>query len=93
MTIIKSQQQNKTIFIPCNCKNEILVIEYDNELEIADLCIYETLASFSHKLSWKQRLIYCWRVLWTGHPFTDQTILDKKQLKQLLGFLSILNLH
>ena len=39
-------QKNKTQFILCDCANEILFVEYDEEYEMADIAIFETRSSF-----------------------------------------------
>lgn len=83
---------HKTVFIPCECRNEILVIEYDHETQLTDVAIYESMASFTHKLSLWQRIRYAFKTLFYGKPFSDQMILSRKQLKDLKSFLSGLDL-
>ncbi len=84
--------RKKTLFIPCSCKSEILVIEYDHEIELADLAIFEHYTNYSNKMSLWQRLRYCFQVLAYKKPYADQMVLDKKQLKDLQKFLNGLNL-
>jgi hypothetical protein len=85
-------KENKTLFIPCSCKSEILVIEYDHEIQLADLAIFEHYTNYSHKMSLWQRLRYCYKVLFETKPYADQMVLDNKQLKDLQKFLNELNL-
>lgn len=92
MSTITLLDINKTIFIPCDCRNEILVIEYDHELKIADMSIYESISSFKNKLSLWQRIRYSMRTIIYGRPYGDQLILNSKQLKELQCFLSTLDL-
>ena len=92
MGSVTNLKENKTIFIPCSCKSEILVIEYDHELDIADLAIFEHYTNYSNKMSLWQRLRYCFQVLVYKKPYSDQMVLDKKQLKDLQKFLSGLSL-
>jgi hypothetical protein len=92
MGSITNLKENKTLFIPCGCKNEILVIEYDHEWKIADLAIYESYVGYKHKLSIWQRLRYCYQVLVNKKPYADQITLDNKQICSLKKFLLSLDL-
>ncbi len=79
---------NKTLFIPCGCRSEILMIEYDHEIQMADFAIYEHQVSYKSKMSLYQRLRYCWRVLFHKKPYADQIMLDNRQLVELRNFIS-----
>lgn len=92
MTIINRLDSNKSLFFNCNCKSEVLCIDYDHNLNVADISIFENSASFQYKRSYYQRLRYALHILLYGKPYTDQIILDKKQLKELKSFLSTLDL-
>ena len=92
MGSITNLKTNKTLFIPCDCKNEILAIEYDHEWKIAELAIYEHYIGYARKLSLWQRIRYCYQILVNKKPYADQIALDKKQLIDLLNFLKHLNL-
>ena len=92
MGSITNLKENKTLFIPCSCKSEILVVEYDHEIDMADFAIYESHASYNNKMSLWQRFRYCYQVLINKKPYADQIMLDKKQLKDLQKFLSGLSL-
>ena len=92
MGSITNLKENKTLFIPCGCRNEILMIEYDHHFKMADLAIYKTDAAFRSKLSLWQRLRYCWQVLWNKKAYADEIMLDNKQLKDLQNFLRQLEL-
>lgn len=93
MGSLTNLKENKTLFILCDCHSEILVIEYDHHLKMADLAIYETDASFRAKMSLWQRLRYCWRVLWYKKPYADEIMMSNKQLLDLKKFLASLNLE
>lgn len=88
MGYITNFTENKILFTLCDCKSEILVIEYDSEFEIADLAIYETGCSYRNKIRLWQKLRYCWRVIVGNKPFADQIMLTKKQIRELKDFLS-----
>ena len=89
---VTNLKENKTLFIPCDCRNEILMIEYDHEIQMADFAIYEHYIGHQYKLSLWQRIRYCWRVLVHKKPYADQVMLDGHQLYDLYEFLSSLNL-
>jgi hypothetical protein len=89
---IRNLKENKTMFIPCDCRSEILLIEYDHHLKMADLAIYETDAAFRAKMSLWQRLRYCWQVLWHKKPYADEIMMNNKQLKDLKNFLNTIDL-
>jgi hypothetical protein len=69
MGSVTNLRENKTLFIPCGCRSEILMIEYDHEINMADFAIYQTAVSYSTKMSLWQRLRYCWQVLWNKKPY------------------------
>ena len=92
MGSITNLKENKTLFIPCSCKSEILVVEYDHTIQMADFAIYESVAGYKHKMSLWQRLRYCYQVLINKKPYADQMMLDNNQLKDLKKFLNGLTL-
>jgi len=85
---IHNFEENKILFLMCDCKSEVLSIEYDPEIKMADLAIYENSVSYLNKMSFWQRLRYSWRVLTKGKPFGDQMMLTKEQLKSIKEFIS-----
>jgi hypothetical protein len=91
MGSVTKLQENKTLFIPCDCRSEILLIEYDHEMKMADFAIYET--NISNKMSLWQRLEYCWQILVKKKPYADAIILNNKQLIDLKIFLDSLDLR
>lgn len=91
--IVTNLKENRTLFVLCDCSNEILMMEYDHRLQIADLAIYQTNAAFREKMSLWQRLKYCWQVLWHKKPYADEITLNNQQLLDLNKFLSSLELR
>ena len=92
MGSVTNLKENKSLFIPCSCKSEVLVIEYDHEIQLADLAIFENYTNYSNKMSLWQRIRYCYQILVYKKPYADQMVLDKNQLKDLQKFLNGLNL-
>jgi hypothetical protein len=92
MGSVTKLKENKTLFIPCDCRSEILLIEYDHEIKMADFAIYETNVAIRDKMSIWQRLRYCWQVLVKKKPYADAIMLNNKQLIDLKNFLDGLDL-
>lgn len=91
-SLAKNQNQKvndfRTAFIRCDCESEILVVRYDGEFDMLDLCIYETKSSFNHKMTLWQKLRYVYQLFTQGYPYTDQIILHREQIEELKGFLN-----
>jgi hypothetical protein len=88
--LIKFENQNNIIFLSCSCHNELLCIDYDKELNIADLCIYEKFNTSSYRMSFWQRLRWVCQIMLKKSPYTDQIILNYDQLKELHNFLNLI---
>ena len=86
-------KENKKLFIQCDCGSEILAIEYDFEIKMADFAIFQTDAALKNKHSLWQRLRYCWQVLANKTPYSDQMMIDNKHLLDIKQFISELNLE
>jgi hypothetical protein len=87
-SVTKFQDQNKTIFLLCDCKSEVLVIDYDSDYQLADFSIYENFASYSNKMSLWQKIRYMYKVMVTGNPYADQMVFNREQLKEIKDFLN-----
>lgn len=86
LSVVKFEK-NKTVFILCDCKSEILVLDHDAEYGLTELSIYENMSSYSHKMSFWQKFRYIYRVLIHNRPYSDQIILNSNQLAELYNFL------
>lgn len=87
---LKSQEY-RTIFIRCGCGSEILVLDYDPEVSMLDLSIYEILKSYKHGMSFWQKIRYIYQVLRYGKPYIDQIVLDSNQIQELKAFLNTIS--
>lgn len=76
-----------TDLITCNCFAEGITIESDEELSLVFLSFW-TLGN-GHELGWKQRLDYCWRILWHAKPYEDQVVLSIGDARKLAARLTI----
>lgn len=90
----KNQNQKindfRTAFIRCDCDSEILVVRYDSEFDMLDLCIYETRSSVKHNMTWIEKIKYIYQLLRYGQPYTDQMLLKREQIEELKSFLDSL---
>lgn len=77
----------KQLILLCDCRSETLVIEYDEEIKMADLAIFENYTNYGNKMSLWQRLRYCYQVLVHKKPYADQIVLNHNQLYQLKQFV------
>ena len=82
-----SQDKTTSCFILCDCKSEVLVIEYDHQYKIAELAIFAHHAS-AYRMSFWQKMRYIWQVLVYSKPYSDQMILNTKQIKDLKQFVN-----
>jgi hypothetical protein len=87
MGCVTKYDKDKTtsVFVPCDCQNEILYIEYDHEYKIADIAIYHH--GNTNRMSLWKKLRYIWQVLVHSKPYSDQMVLTDRQLKDLKEFL------
>lgn len=75
----------KEKFIACSCHMEglhMMTFPDENELYMSMFYIGR-----SYKLSWIERIRYCFKVLWTGEKHADQLILTKKSVADLVDYL------
>lgn len=80
-------EKNKITFILCDCKNKILMIEYNSEYELGEFCIYETSSSYRHKMSFWQKMRYIYVILTKGQIYSEQIVLSNNQIKDIGSFL------
>lgn len=74
----------KTTFIQCSCSSEALCLEKDQEDDLLHISIWERGYGRSNKLTWKQKISYCWRILTKGCPYGDQIVLNKEGRSELI---------
>lgn len=78
---------SNTKTIRCSCYHEMLHLSWDEELNILDMSIWAPYSTDT-KMSWKQRLRYCWRILTHGKPYGDQLVLEKDHIDELAEYLN-----
>jgi hypothetical protein len=77
----------RTIFIRCGCQSEMLVLDYDGEVDMIDLSMYEIDVSYKYRMSLWQKIRYIYQVIRYGQPYTDQIVLNRDQINELKSFL------
>lgn len=77
----------KSEFIKCECWGEGMGIDFDPDDGLYYFSYWSNCIT-NGRLSWRQKLRYCWQVLVKGTPFNDQLIFDQKSVDQLTHFLS-----
>lgn len=80
----KNIKKPSEICLVCDCRSEILRIEFDPEIGMAEFAVY----SNGYRMSLWQKVRYIWQLLIKGKPFSDQTMLNKTQIKDLAKFLN-----
>ena len=78
---------NKTKTIKCNCHSELLHLEWDEKFKLLDLSIFNRYND-SGKLSWRERLRFCWQILTKGFVYGDQMVLDKRNISDMVEYLN-----
>lgn len=81
-----STDKTSTLFTLCGCGSEVLMIQYDHDIDLADLCILATISS--HKMSLWQKFRYMYQIIVKGFPYKDQIVLDRESLKEIRNFLN-----
>lgn len=73
----------KTKYIRCSCGSEILILDkWDEEI---CLSIWDNGYACDNRLSISQRIRWCWQIITKGRPFTDQMVLDKEKINEIMA--------
>jgi len=78
-------KKDEKCFVMCDCYGHVLFLEKDEGLTY--FSVYET-AYTGGKLSWYERIRWCWNIILTGKPYTDSFVLNNNKSKELAKFLS-----
>jgi len=73
-------------FLKCECSSHALEVEYDEEYGQYSIATWHY-GNFTRPFSFKEKIRWCWRILWTGNPWADSVILSKKTKLELIEFL------
>jgi hypothetical protein len=75
-------------YIPCECTSEIVHLQYDEELDMTYLSIYEVGCNKNHKFSLWQRIRFCFKILFKGRVYGDQVVLKDNHLKSFSHYIN-----
>jgi len=73
------------LHIKCDCFGHAFEMEHDKEFNELNFTIWNL--GFSRPMCWKQRLRWCWHVMWTGQPWGDYVTVNLKQHPEILDEL------
>lgn len=89
--------ENTRKILFCSCGAELLVLEkFTEQTEAGSITTTEDelfislfkLASYGEPYSLWRRISYAWHILWTGKPYYDEVILEKKEVSKLIDWLN-----
>lgn len=73
--------------IICDCYSHILYLnKYEDEEELY-ISFFEQ-GFDGKKLSFREKIKWCWNIIKNGHPYTDMIVLDKTKQSKLIEFLN-----
>ena len=73
-------------FIKCQCEGEGMGIDYDGKDDLYYFSYWSQGLS-NNRLSWAQRLRYCWKTLKTGKAFNDELLFTSKDANRLCNWI------
>jgi len=73
-------------FIMCDCHSHALVVERFDDEEVY-IALFERGLN-GRKLSFRERIKWCWQILRHGNPWNDLIVLNKEKQKELAEFLN-----
>ncbi len=81
----------KTKFIKCECHEHVMGLMKFEDEPLVYLQIYEAGFNANNKLSFWQRLRFCWKTIITGTPYEDQMVLGQNSIRELVDVLNELH--
>ena len=93
-TLQKIKWVDKSKFVRCDCFGHALEVRRDMEIvdgkithKNFEICIWERYGESNRKMSWRERIRWCWQVLRTGRPWADQVTISDDKAKKLAEFI------
>lgn len=72
--------------VKCDCSAEALEIEYDKEENKFYFSFWQQ--GYRFRLSWKERIRWCFRIIASGNPWTDSIIVGAVNARTIRNFLT-----
>lgn len=80
-------EHDPSVFIKCDCGGcSVLEVSFDKEYEQFNLAVW-VYHPGEPALSKKERIRWCDRIMKTGRPWADHTIVNKQDAQRLAEFL------
>lgn len=76
---------NNKLFLQCSCSCSVLVVEKFPEDKEYYISLFKGKHGF--KLCWRERFRWIKEILLTGNIWTDNVVLEEKDVKELSKFL------
>ena len=82
---------DKQLHITCSCSTHALHIEHDPlDGEVARMWYFSYwLRGYGEGNPWRYKLKNMWQILKTGHPYGDEVILERQEMKELLEYIQV----
>lgn len=77
---------NDEVFYLCDCYSHGLFIEKDSETNSILINCFER-GFDGRKMSFLERLRWCFYIIKNGHPYTDMIVLNENKVTELIKFL------
>jgi hypothetical protein len=77
----------KNHWLLCDCYSHSLFVEKDDENNRFFINLFERRFD-GQKMSWKERIRWCFHILKNGTPFTDMIIVKSRKAKDLADFIN-----
>jgi len=74
----------KTKYIKCSCGSELISLEKWDDDQYIYLSFWERGFKDNNKLTFSERLRWCWKILKSGQPFTDSIVLDSDGMDDMV---------
>lgn len=79
----------KREYLLCDGQCHLLQLSYDEEWGL-EMSMWKRSHS-GGKLSWRERIRWCWHLITTGELWVDEIILDKEKIHQFVKFMKQLD--
>ena len=81
--------KDESLMVKCACHGEAIEVTYwPNEDSPDEIWFSIWDQGFSRPLCWREKIRWCWNILRTGKPWTDNIIVNPEQAKQVADFIN-----
>jgi len=80
-------------YFRCSCRGEVIQGEVDESLPFVDLAFFSYGGYYDERLSFKQKIRWCYNVFKTGHPYSDAVELPPEEAIRMGEWLKAQGKH